>query len=157
MTFPVVSPAVPEDLPQLAGLLADLFSRERDFRIDTERQLRGLRMILDAPEAGTVLVVRDLSGNVDGMVSIQLLVSTAAGGISGQIEDLVVRAGARSRGLGSRLLEGALSWGRVRGAVRFHLALLEDNDFARSFYLHRGFSESRMRLLYRYEGAGDSD
>ena len=151
----VVSTARPEDLTRLAALLSDLFSMERDFRIDSELQLKGLRMILDAPERGTVLVGRDLSGNIDGMVSIQLLVSTAAGGISGQIEDLIVRAGARSRGLGSRLLEEALSWGRVRGAVRFNLALLEDNDFARSFYLHRGFRESHMRLLYRYEGVED--
>ena len=151
----VVSTARPEDLTRLAALLSDLFSMERDFRIDSELQLKGLRMILDAPERGTVLVGRDLSGNIDGMVSIQLLVSTAAGGISGQIEDLIVRAGARSRGLGSRLLEEALSWGRVRGAVRFNLALLEDNDFARSFYLHSGFRESRMRLLYRYEGVED--
>jgi GNAT superfamily N-acetyltransferase len=147
----MIEPASPEDIPRLTALLGDLFAMERDFRIDPERQSRGLRMILDAPDRGTVLVGRDRSGSVAGMVSIQLLVSTAAGGISGQIEDLVVGKEERFRGLGSKLLAEAISWGRLRGAVRFHLAAELGNDAARTFYIHRGFRESRMGLLYRCE------
>ncbi|MCL5286163.1 MAG: GNAT family N-acetyltransferase [Nitrospirae bacterium] len=74
------------------------------------------------------------------------------GGISGQIEDLVVRSGDRNRGLGSRLLEEALSWGRARGVVRFQLGADIRNSPDLSFYRRLGFRMSRMRMLYRSKG-----
>ncbi|MCL5953630.1 MAG: GNAT family N-acetyltransferase [Nitrospirae bacterium] len=143
-----IDTARPEDLPALSNLLAELFSLETDFAVDRERQIRGLRMILDAPERGAVLVARECTGTVVGMVSIQLLVSTAAGGISGQIEDLVVEGGVRSRGLGSRLLREALAWGRARGSLRFQLSADLRNLSALSFYKLRGFRGSHMSVLY---------
>ena len=144
-----IDTARPEDIPALSGLLADLFSRETDFRVDRERQIRGLRMILETPARGAVLVAKDTSGTIVGMVSVQLLVSTAAGGMSGQIEDLVLQSGVRSRGLGSRLLREALAWGGSRGSVRFQLAADLRNAFALSFYKRRGFRTSYMSVLYR--------
>ena len=144
-----IDTARPEDIPALSDLLAELFSLETDFRVDRKRQIRGLRMILASPERGTVLVARDTTGTIVGMVSIQLLVSTAAGGISGQIEDLVVQRGVRSRGLGSRLLREALAWGQSRGSLRFQVAADLRNAPALSFYTRRGFRTSSMGMLYR--------
>ncbi|MDA8028956.1 MAG: GNAT family N-acetyltransferase [Nitrospiraceae bacterium] len=144
-----IDTARPEDIPALSDLLADLFSLETDFRVDRTRQIRGLRMILASPDRGTVLVARDITGTIVGMVSIQLLVSTAAGGISGQIEDLVLQRGVRSRGLGSRLLREGLAWGQSRGSLRFQLAADLRNAPALSFYTRRGFRTSSMRVLYR--------
>lgn len=142
-----IDAARPEDLPALSDLLADLFSLETDFAIDRERQIRGLGMILASPERGAILVAREPSGAVVGMVSLQLLVSTAAGGISGQIEDLVIHR-VRSRGLGSRLLREALAFGRARGCLRFQLSADLRNLSALSFYKRRGFWSSHMSVLY---------
>jgi GNAT superfamily N-acetyltransferase len=143
-----IDTARPEDLPALSDLLAELFSLETDFTVDRERQIRGLRMILDTPERGTVLVARESRGTVVGMVSLQLLVSTAAGGISGQIEDLVIQRELRFRGLGSRLLQEAIDWGRARGSCRFQLSADIRNLSALSFYKRRGFRSSHMSVLY---------
>ena len=147
-----IDTARPEDLPALSNLLAELFSLETDFTVDRDRQIRGLRMILDAPERGTLLVARERTGTVVGMVSLQLLVSTAAGGVSGQIEDLVIHREVRSRGLGSRLLREALAWGRARGCLRFQLSADLRNLSALSFYKHRGFRGSHMSVLYHDSG-----
>ncbi len=59
-----IDTARPEDLPALSNLLAELFSLETDFAVDRDRQIRGLRMILDAPERGTLLVARARTGTV---------------------------------------------------------------------------------------------
>ena len=40
------------DLPQLADLLAELFTLESDFTPERDKQLRGLRLILDEPALG---------------------------------------------------------------------------------------------------------
>jgi hypothetical protein len=53
-----IEPASLEDLPQLADLLADLFSHEADFRPDHEKQMRGLRLILEQPNRGRIFVLR---------------------------------------------------------------------------------------------------
>ncbi|HLP98843.1 MAG TPA: hypothetical protein VK149_10390 [Sideroxyarcus sp.] len=65
-----------EDLPQMAGLLAELFTLEQDFRPDREKQMRGLRTILDEPELGKLFVVRE-DGRVVGMANALFTISTA--------------------------------------------------------------------------------
>ncbi len=60
----------PEDIPVLADLLADLFSMETDFRVDRDLQSRGLRMIIESPERGTILVGRTSAGTINGMVTV---------------------------------------------------------------------------------------
>lgn len=44
--------ATSADLGALADLLAELFTLESDFRPEREKQLRGLRLILDNPQIG---------------------------------------------------------------------------------------------------------
>ncbi|HEY2457594.1 MAG TPA: hypothetical protein VGI13_09850, partial [Candidatus Acidoferrum sp.] len=53
-----IEPATLEDLPSLAQLLMDLFAQESDFRPDYNSQIRGLRLILEQPSRGRVLVLR---------------------------------------------------------------------------------------------------
>ena len=76
----MIESARPEDNSVLADLLADLFSMETDVRVDRDLQSRGLRMIIESPERGTILVGRTSAGTINGMVTtVQLLVSTAEG------------------------------------------------------------------------------
>ena len=55
-----IVPATIEDLPQLAELLMDLFEMEGDFEPNYEKQEKGLRMIIEHPNRGRILVLRKL-------------------------------------------------------------------------------------------------
>src|SRR5512147_48290 len=81
--------ATPADLDALVRLLGVLFSIEADFRPDPERQRRGLQRMLEDPARRLVLVA-EVDGAVVGMVTVQLVVSTAEGGDSGLVEDMVI-------------------------------------------------------------------
>lgn len=140
---PVIEPAKREDIPALILLLGELFSIEQDFKPDTERQRRGLELLLGEPRA-CVLVCRGATGEVLGMVSAQLVVSTAEGALSAWFEDLVVSRLHRGRGLGERLLEAALAWARAQGAVRAQLLADLDNAPALGFYRHQGWNPTRL-------------
>lgn len=56
------------------------------------------------------------------MTTVQLLISTAEGGLATQVEDVVVHTEARNRAIGSRLLEQCQEWSLTRGALRMQLA-----------------------------------
>ena len=85
-----IEQATADDIPQLAELLAMLFTQEADFRPDREKQMRGLRLIVDAPDRGRVFLAR-IDGQIVGMVSLLFTVSTAEGAAACWLEDLVVR------------------------------------------------------------------
>ncbi len=143
-----VRPARPEDLPALVPLLAELFALEPDFAVDPVRQRRGLELLLEDRLRRTVIVA-EAGGIVLGMVTGQLVVSTAEGAASVWVEDLVVTAGARRGGVGKRLLRAVEEWGRARGATRLSLLVDRENAAAQAFYRARGWDGTRMLCLRR--------
>jgi hypothetical protein len=64
-----ITRATLEDIPRLSELLSLLFAQEADFKPDPERQTAGLQAIIEHPEVGCVLTLRDGSAVV-GMVNI---------------------------------------------------------------------------------------
>lgn len=140
--------ACPHDLDALVGLLAALFSLEPDFRADAARQRRGLRRLLEDPVRCLVLVA-ERGGAVIGMVTVQLVVSTAEGGDAGLVEDLVVAAAHRGTGVGRLLLAAAEDWARGRGATRLQLLADRDNALALGFYARVGWGPTRLVCLRR--------
>ena len=54
-----IEPATLDDLPELTELLRDLFLQEADFQPDREKQMRGLRLILEQPSRGRIFVLRN--------------------------------------------------------------------------------------------------
>lgn len=131
------------DLGALVRLLDALFSIEADFRPDAERQRRGLALMLERPEERCVLVA-ERAGAVVGMVTVQLVVSTAEGGLSGLVEDMVVDAAERGRGLGRRLLEAAEAWAAAHGATRLQLLADRENAPALRFYEQMGWRPTQL-------------
>ena len=140
----VCTPATPQDVPQLVQLLNILFDIEQDFRADPEKQERGLRKLLAMPEKAVIMTARDAHGNVIGMVSAQLVISTAEGAYSAWIEDMVIAEGWRTQGIGRRLLSSALDWARSRGATRAQLLVDLDNEPALGYYDHLGWQATRL-------------
>ncbi|HZV54803.1 MAG TPA: GNAT family N-acetyltransferase [Rhodocyclaceae bacterium] len=54
----IIDFATEADPPALADLLHELFTLESDFQPEREKQLRGLRLILDMPQIGRPFVLR---------------------------------------------------------------------------------------------------
>lgn len=138
--------ATAADLPQLADLLAELLTLESDFKPDREKQLRGLRLILDNTVLGRLFVVRD-GERVLGMANALITVSTAEGGYVLLLEDVIMRRGQRGNGLGRKLLEHVLGWATAQDITRVTLLADRDNAAALDFYRKLGFDDSRMRVL----------
>jgi GNAT superfamily N-acetyltransferase len=138
--------ATADDLPQLADLLAELFTLESDFRPERDKQLRGLRMILDDPARGSVFVLR-VDGKVAGMANALITISTAEGERVLLLEDVIVRSEHRGGGLGRQLIEHVLNWARKQGMARVTLLADRDNRSALDFYRKLGFENSNMTVL----------
>lgn len=134
------------DIPQLVELLGTLFSIEADFVPNADKQRRAVEMILSDPRIGLIYVARE-SGRVVGMVSTLYTVSTAEGGMSAWLEDMVVLPECRGRGVGAALLEHAVVGAREAGALRLTLLSDEDNDLAHAVYAAEGFQFSGMRPM----------
>jgi GNAT superfamily N-acetyltransferase len=138
--------ATADDLPHLADLLAELFTLESDFRPERDKQLRGLRLILDNPALGRLFVLRD-EAKVLGMASALITVSTAEGGRVLLLEDVIVRREHRNNGLGRRLVEHIFAWTKAEGMTRVTLLTDRDNKAALDFYRKLGFEHSHMTVL----------
>lgn len=129
-------------------LLAELFSLEADFRPDAARQRRGLSLLLEDRLRRTVIVA-EAGGAVIGMVTGQLVVSTAEGAASVWVEDMVVAGPSRRLGVGRRLLLAVEEWGSARGATRLQLLADRDNGPALAFYESLGWGGTRLVCLRR--------
>ena len=142
--------ALTEDIPALCSLLQQLFSIEQDFTPDLDKQTRGLQLLLAQPERGTIMVAQQSGGSVIGMVSAQLVISTAQGTPAAWIEDMVVDAGYRGRGLGRQLLDSILGWAKAQGVTRAQLLVDMDNHPAIAYYDHLGWNTTRLQARNRY-------
>ena len=140
--------ATAADLPQLADLLGDLFTLESDFRPDRDKQLGGLRIILDDPDIGRLFVLR-VDGKVVGMANALITVSTSEGGRVVLLEDVILHREHRGCGLGRQLVEHVLEWAREEGVTRVTLLADRDNHSALNFYRKLGFGHSNMMVLRR--------
>lgn len=132
-----------DDLPAMADLLYELFTLESDFQPERDKQLRGLRLILDTPALGRLFVLR-CGDKVAGMANALITVSTARGAPVVLLEDVIVSRAFRGRGLGRRLVEHVCAWAKAAGMGRVTLLADQDNAPALAFYAELGFEESAM-------------
>jgi len=145
---PLVRNAAASDLDSLVRLLGQLFAIESDFHPDPERQRSGLALMLADPDRRAVLVA-ERSGVVVGMVTAQLLVSTAEGGLSALLEDMVVDEAERGGGVGRALLLAIEAWATRAGARRLQLLADRDNAPALRFYERMGWRGTALVCLRR--------
>jgi GNAT superfamily N-acetyltransferase len=143
-----VRPARVDDLEAMVALLAQLFALEPDFRFDPVRQRRGLALLLE-DRLRRVALVAERGGAVLGMVTGQLVVSTAEGSGSVLVEDMVVTEAVRHRGVGRALLRAVEEWAAARGATRLQLLADRENQAALGFYGRLGWQGTRLVCLRR--------
>lgn len=132
-----------DDLPALCALLSELFTLETDFVADRDKQLRGLRLLLETPASGRLFVVRT-DTRIVGMANALITISTAQGSPVLLLEDVIVDRRFRGMGLGRQLVEHVCAWARAEGMSRVTLLVDRDNLPAQAFYRNLGFEESAM-------------
>lgn len=131
------------DTDQMVVLLGHLFAIETDFSVDEDKQRRGLELMLSAPDHCCVLVAQ-MDGEVVGMCTAQLLVSTAEGAPKALIEDVVVCPPRRGQGAGLQLIRAVEEWARARGAARMDLLTDRRNSRAITFYERDGWRRTEL-------------
>jgi GNAT superfamily N-acetyltransferase len=130
------------DAPALSKLISLVFAREKDFTVDEDKQLTGVKMLL-ASAAARVFVARAASSPI-GMCSAQLVISTATGGYKALVEDVVVAPDYRGKGLGRRLLGQVETWAAARQVKRLDLMADVDNEEAAAFYKRLGWTKTNL-------------
>ncbi|MBA3014112.1 MAG: GNAT family N-acetyltransferase [Proteobacteria bacterium] len=143
----VVRSARSADIETLVGLLAVLFTIEQDFVVDEEKQRQGLRMMLGCNRC--CLLVAESDSGVIGMCSGQLLISTAEGGLSLLVEDVVVDSQWRGQGVGRLLMEEMSDWAMINNVSRLQLLADRNNIPALDFYHRLGWQVTGLICLRR--------
>ena len=133
------------DIADLINLLSILFGIEKDFNADFTKQQKGLELLLKSSTTATIQVARNASGKAIGMVTAQLVISTAQGAPSAWIEDMVIDAGYRGHGIGKQLLQNALSWAKNKGATRAQLLVDTANTDALGYYQHLQWETTQLQ------------
>ncbi len=139
-----VEVATLDDLAELAELVMDLFSMSSgDFQADRETQERGLRLILEQPSRGRIVVVRN-DDQIFGMVNMLFTISTARGGFVILMEDVVIHPHHRGQGYGSMLLKYVQRFATQKKFLRITLLADKISAGSQDFFRNRGFNYSNM-------------
>ena len=137
------------DIPELVELLSSLFEQEAEFEPNSEIQSKALSKIILDPKIGIILIAKD-DDKILGMVNLLFTESTALGSKVALLEDMVILSSSRGRGIGSQLIDYAISEAKKVGCKRITLLTDIENTKAQSFYQKKGFVKSKMtpyRLL----------
>ena len=139
--------AIHSDISELIALLKSLFEQEEEFEPNPEAQRKALSKIILDPKIGIILVARD-DEKILGMINLLFTESSALGSKVAILEDMVVLPKSRSEGVGSKLMDYAISEAKKEGCKRITLLTDIKNTKAQSFYQKKGFVKSKM-TLYR--------
>ena len=144
-----IVPATIEDLPQLAELLMDLFEMEGDFEANYEKQEKGLRMIIEHPNRGRILVLRN-SNKIIGMVNMLFTISTAEGGLALILEDFIIHPMNRGMGYGKQLLNEVKKFAKEKDFIRITLLTDKISEESQKFFKKQDFKFSQMIPMRMY-------
>ena len=146
---PIIRQAQAGDINGLLPLLQLLFAIEEDFTFDEKRQRDGLNLLLNS--ATSCIAVADIEGKVVGMGTGQLVISTAEGGLSLLVEDVVVAEEWRRQGIGGKLLDYLAEWASEQGASRMQLFADRTNKAGLDFYCKEGWRQNKLICLRKYQ------
>ena len=143
-----IRPAVHSDIRALTSLLKILFSIEEDFVFNEHLQSKGLELMIHNVQC--CVMVADVNGQVTGMCSGQMTVSTAEGGSALLVEDVIVQEEYRGQSIGRLLMEEVAEWGREKGVLRLQLLADRNNDPAMKFYKSLGWQTTDLICLRKF-------
>lgn len=132
--------------------LARAFYDEDGFATTDEQLARNFAVLLRAADAHLVVATSD--GPVVGF-ALSTTAFVLESGLVAQLQDLYVLPRARSRGIGSALIEDAARWAEDRSATLLEVVIApndRDVDHLVGYYRSRGFVDEGRRLLARALG-----
>jgi GNAT superfamily N-acetyltransferase len=157
-----IRPASPADYEPTGALFDQLDALHREqlpwlFRAPSERpRSQDYFDTLSASDRGCVLVAE--AGGLVGLACVRLQrapeLAVFIPQTWGVLDDLVVSATFRRRGVGARLLGAAESWVMERGAAWLELGVYNFNADARAFYEALGYSPVSTKLRRPLPGPG---
>jgi len=138
-----IRPASREDEAAVLALVEELFEPpgSRPPGYGRDRAGVAFRGAVEDPAADVLLAVDD--GRIVGLASVYVDVHTIRFGRRCWLEDLVVTATHRSRGIGRRLLEAATDWARARRCTHLGLVSAAARRDAHRFYLANRMAASQ--------------
>ncbi len=140
--------AVVSDIESLIELLRELTALEEDFDFDRDKHRAGLELLLAAQPEKVCLLVAAQGAEIVGMCSGQVVLSTAMGGGSVWVEDVVVSSKHRGKGIGKALLTHLRDWAESEAkAKRMQLWADKDNTPAITFYNRNGWKKANGIVL----------
>jgi len=136
------------DMESLLSLMNYLLGLEGDFPNQEENQRKGFNLALDGDIAD--VFVAEIDGNIIGMCSLHMFISTVQGGYAGVIEDVVVDENYAGQGIGSMLLEYVETFAKSKGVSRLNLMVDKDNETAIAFYKKHDWEETKYIGFRKY-------
>jgi len=97
-----------------------------------------------ADHGRSVIKVAELHRTIVGMCTAQINISTAEGGMSALVEDMIVDGAFRGKGIGTALLESIEDWASEHQCVRLQLLADFNNTAAFGFYVNADWRRSNM-------------
>ena len=140
--------AVQSDIKGMVNLLSELFQIEDDFSFNEEKQYKGLSLLVN--DKSCAVLVASINKKIVGMVTIQILVSTAEGGNVGIIEDLVLKKEHRRQKIASKLLDKAFRWANENSLKRIQLLADKNNSGALAFYSKTDWQKTNLICLRKF-------
>ena len=139
--------AQPADAPAVASLMAQLADHATG-NPDADVEGRLCAMLMRPDQA--VFVAEDEAGRVIGLLSVGHRPTLWHSGPSALIDELVVAATARKRGVGRALIAAAFDWARAAGCSEIGVSTEFANAPARAFYCRVGFDEEALLLEHHF-------
>jgi len=134
------------NIPELCILLDSLFSQELEFESNRQIQTKALTAVINNKEVGDIFVaIKD--EKIVGMINLLYTISTALGGKVALLEDMVISQDNRGLGVGSLLIEHAITYAKQNECQRITLLTDNNNHNAHNFYSKHGFESSSMKTF----------
>lgn len=147
-----IRPARREDVAAIVAMLADdHLGRARERVEDPLPAVYYDAFARVERDPNLTLVVAESEGRVVGCLQLEILPGISSqGGIRGLLEDVRVAADCRSRGIGEKLVQWAVTEAKARGCNLVELLTHQTRVDAQRFYERLGFATSHVGMTVRF-------
>jgi ribosomal protein S18 acetylase RimI-like enzyme len=139
--------ATPDDARAIASLIGELAQSIGEASPVSDAYAR-----IYLAAAGSGILLAEDSDDVAGLLSYSIRPNLYHAGPSGLIEELVVRADMRGRGIGKALLAEALRLFELMGCAEASVSTMRDNEAAQRLYRSMGMIDEAV-LLEKHFGS----
>jgi ribosomal protein S18 acetylase RimI-like enzyme len=147
-----IRPACREDVAAIVAMLADdHLGRARERLEDPLPASYYEAFSRVERDQNLQLVVAESEGRVVGCLQLAILPGLSSqGGLRGLLEDVRVASDCRSRGIGEKLVQWAVTEAKARGCNLVELLTHQTRTDAQRFYKRLGFTASHVGMTVRF-------